>query len=106
MTIGAKAISRLDGLFCPTDLMALGALDALRIDLGLNVPDQIQVLGFDDIDQASWGSYNLSTIRQDVEGQTETVVRLLLERIENSDLENRVEHQPLGTVLRGTTRHD
>ena len=104
--IGTKAISRLDGLFCSTDLMALGALDALRIDLGLKVPDQIQVLGFDDIDQASWGSYNLSTIRQDVEGQTEMAVRLLLERIENGDLENRVEHQPLETVLRGTTRHD
>ena len=58
---------RIDGLFCSTDLMALGALDALRIDLGIAVPDQIQVLGFDDIEQASWGSFNLSTIRQDVD---------------------------------------
>lgn len=104
--LGPAVIGRLDGLFCATDLMALGALDALRLDLGLTVPDQIQVLGFDDIEQASWGSYDLSTIRQDIESQTETVVRLLIERIADSGLANRVERQPLEIVLRGTTRHD
>jgi len=105
-TLGLDTIARLDSLFCSTDLMALGALDALRVDLGLKVPDQIQVLGFDDIEQASWGSYNLSTIRQDIEAQTEMAVRLLLERIESGGQENRVEHQPMEIVLRGTTRHD
>jgi len=97
---------RIDGLFCSTDLMALGALDALRIDLAIAVPDQIQVLGFDDIEQARWGSFNLSTIRQDIDAQTETVVRLLIERIADSTLSNRLERQPLSAVLRGTTRHD
>ncbi len=97
---------RIDGLFCSTDLMALGALDALRIDLGIAVPDQIQVLGFDDIEQAGWASYDLSTIRQNVEAQTETVLRLLIERIADSSLPNRVEKQVLAPVLRGTTRHD
>jgi len=104
--LGSAVIGRLDGLFCATDLMALGALDALRLDLGLTVPDRMQVLGFDDIEQASWGSYDLSTIRQDIETQTETVVRLLIERIADSGLANRVERQPLEIVLRGTTRHD
>ena len=47
-----SVFDRIDGLFCSTDLMAIGALDALRIDLGISVPDQIQVLGFDDIEQA------------------------------------------------------
>ncbi|WP_299757329.1 LacI family DNA-binding transcriptional regulator [uncultured Boseongicola sp.] len=101
-----SVFDRIDGLFCSTDLMAIGALDALRIDLGISVPDQIQVLGFDDIEQAKWGSFNLSTIRQDIEAQTDTVVRLLIERIADSSLANRVERQPLAAVLRGTTRHD
>ena len=61
---------------------------------------------FDDIEQAKWGSFNLSTIRQDIEAQTDTVVRLLIERIADSSLANRVERQPLAAVLRGTTRHD
>lgn len=104
--LGLAVFSGLNGLFCATDLMALGALDALRLDLELTVPNQIQVLGFDDIEQASWGSYNLSTIRQDIMSQTDTVVRLLLERIADGSLANRVERQPLQIVLRGTTRHD
>ena len=97
---------RIDSLFCSTDLMALGALDALRIDLGIAVPAQIQVLGFDDIEQAGWASYDLSTIRQNVEAQTETVLRFLIERIADNSLPNRIEKQVLTPVLRGTTRHD
>jgi len=97
---------RIDGLFCSTDLMAIGALDALRIDLSIAVPEQIQVLGFDDIEQANWGSFNLSTIRQDIDDQTYTVVRLLKERIADNTLANRVERQRLTVVLRGTTLHD
>lgn len=94
-----------DAVFCATDLIALGALDALRVDLGLRVPQDIQLLGFDDIEQASWGSYNLSTIRQDVAEQTDTVLRLLTERIADSSLPNRVEKQNLVSILRDTTRN-
>lgn len=101
---GRSAMDGVDALFCATDLMAIGALDALRLDLGIRVPDQIQVLGFDDIEQANWASYNLSTIRQDIEAQSEIVVRLLIERIADGALANRVERQPLTTIRRGTTR--
>lgn len=100
-----EVIDRIDGLFCSTDLMAIGALDALRHDLGIAVPDRIQVLGFDDIEQAGWASYDLSTIRQDVESQSSTVIRLLIERIADNTLAKRVENEPLEVVLRGTTRH-
>jgi DNA-binding LacI/PurR family transcriptional regulator len=98
-------LHRIDGLFCSTDLMALGALDALRLDLGLTVPGQLQVLGFDDIEQAGWASYDLTTIRQDIDAQADTVVRLLLDRIAGSTAPNRVEREPLSIVYRGTTRH-
>lgn len=98
------ALDRIDGLFCATDLMAIGALDALRHDLGIAVPDRIQVLGFDDIEQAAWASYDLSTIRQDVAAQSNTVLRLLIERMEDNTLDKRVENEPLTVILRGTTR--
>jgi DNA-binding LacI/PurR family transcriptional regulator len=35
----------IDAIFCATDLMACGALDALRLDLGLSVPKQVQIVG-------------------------------------------------------------
>ena len=53
-----------DAIFYGNDVMALGGLDALRLELGLNVPDDVAVVGYDDIPNASLGSYSLSTIRQ------------------------------------------
>lgn len=53
-----------DAVFCSGDLIALGALDALRVRLTLRVPDDVGVLGFDDIPPAAWPAYDLTTIRQ------------------------------------------
>lgn len=103
--LGREAFADIDGLFCATDLMAIGALDALRLDLGLSVPDDIQVVGFDDIEQASWGSYELSTIRQDLVEQTEAAMGLLLERMADVSMPNRTIHQNLTPIYRSTTRH-
>lgn len=55
---------RPDAVFCSGDLIALGALDALRVRLRLRVPDDVGVLGFDDIPTAAWPAYDLTTIRQ------------------------------------------
>lgn len=103
--IDRVVLDRIDGLFCATDLMAMGALDALRIDHGIAVPDRIQVLGFDDIEQAGWGAYDLSTISQDIEAQAATVVRLLIERLSGDVSGNKLIKEPLKATLRGTTRH-
>ena len=58
---------RPDGVFCTTDLLACGVMDAARWRLGLQIPDQFSVIGFDDIPQAGWESYALTTFRQPVE---------------------------------------
>ena len=54
-----------DAIFCGNDLMALGAMDALRHELGLSVPSDVLVAGFDNVPEASWKSYSLTTIVQD-----------------------------------------
>ena len=54
-----------EALFCANDLMAIGALDALRKKLGLRVPEDVLVAGFDDVPEASWAAYDLTTIVQD-----------------------------------------
>ena len=54
-----------DAIFCGNDLMALGAMDALRHELGLSVPGDVLVAGFDDVPEASWKSYSLTTVVQD-----------------------------------------
>jgi DNA-binding LacI/PurR family transcriptional regulator len=69
---GFKAILELkkrgslpQAIFCANDLMALGAIDALKHSLGMRVPDDVLVAGFDDIPEASWSSYDLTTVVQD-----------------------------------------
>ncbi len=94
----------IDGLFCATDLMALGGLDGLRFDHHRAVPDDIQVVGFDDIEQAGWASYNLTTVRQDLVAQSDAALDLLVARLADPDRPLQTRLQTLQPVLRATTR--
>ncbi|HTO34195.1 MAG TPA: substrate-binding domain-containing protein [Pararhizobium sp.] len=58
---------RPDAVFCATDLLACGFMDAARHQFSMSIPDQICVAGFDDIEQASWSSYQLTTFAQPVD---------------------------------------
>ena len=78
------APNRPTAIFAASDLMALGAMDAARYDLGLSVPDDISIVGFDDLPEAAWPSYDLTTIRQPVEAMAAAALDLLIERIGNA----------------------
>lgn len=69
-----------DAVFCFNDLLALGALRTLT-EAGLKVPDDIAVIGFDDIEDGRYSSPTLSTISPDKDWLAEQAVSLLLERI-------------------------
>ncbi|MBT52068.1 MAG: LacI family transcriptional regulator [Mameliella sp.] len=96
--------SMADSVFCTTDLLALGFLDGLRVRHGVSIPDQVQVLGFDDIPQAAWLSNSLSTIWQASEDAATEAVNLILERITDPTRPHETFHIPLRPVHRGTTR--
>ncbi|WP_159998691.1 LacI family DNA-binding transcriptional regulator [Roseomonas sp. 18066] len=53
-----------DALLCASDILAIGALEAARHVLGLRVPGDLLVAGFDDIPPAAWPSHDLTTWRQ------------------------------------------
>jgi DNA-binding LacI/PurR family transcriptional regulator len=74
---------RPDALFCANDLTALGAIDALRDVFGLDVPNDVQVIGYDNIPAASWPPYCLSSFDQDVEAMVSRAVALM--NIEGSE---------------------
>jgi DNA-binding LacI/PurR family transcriptional regulator len=65
--------ARPDALFCTSDMLAFGALDAAR-KLGLVVPADLGVLGFDDVEMAAWPGYDLSTIHQPVHAVVESAL--------------------------------
>jgi DNA-binding LacI/PurR family transcriptional regulator len=64
-------------IFCANDMMAIGAIDALRKEAGVRVPNEIMIAGFDDIPAAGWGSYSLTTVRQEVEEMVQAAVQIL-----------------------------
>jgi DNA-binding LacI/PurR family transcriptional regulator len=68
-----------DGVFCVTDLLALGFMDAARNEFGLRIPEDLCVVGFDNIEQAGWDSYQLTTFEQPLEEMGRLVVDLLTE---------------------------
>lgn len=53
----------IDCIFCANDIMAMGTIDALRYDQGKRVPEDISVVGFDDVQMAAWPSFRLTTYR-------------------------------------------
>ena len=63
--------------------MAIGAMDAARTTLGLRVPEDMSIVGFDGTAPATWQSYQLTSIRQPVRRMTQAAVTMLLERIED-----------------------
>ena len=73
--------SDIDGLVCYNDLIALGALQACKT-IGLKVPEQIKLIGFDDIRFANLSSPTLSTIRVDKFQLGRSMLQILLERIQ------------------------
>ena len=74
----------LDGLVVASDLMAVGALRVLA-ELGRRVPDDIAVVGFDDLGVSERTTPPLTTVRQPVEEMAERATRLLLERVDAVD---------------------
>lgn len=72
--------SRPTALFCANDLMAIGALDAAR-ELGLDVPGDVSVVGFDDLEAASLVTPKLTTVVNPGHEIGRSAGELLLERI-------------------------
>jgi LacI family transcriptional regulator len=83
---------RPDAVFCANDLTAIGAMDALR-ELGLSVPGDVAVVGFDDSELARTTEPPLTTVRQPIEQLGAEMAQLLLAQLDE-------DAQPTGVVLR------
>jgi LacI family transcriptional regulator len=83
-------------IFASNDVMALGAMDAIR-EKGLSIPEDISVVGFDDIPEALISYPKLTTVHQPLEKMGQVGVKLLLDQIEN--LERLPRRMTLATQL-------
>ena len=72
---------RPDAVFCANDQLAMAVMDASRFTLGWRVPEDLSVVGFDDVAEAGRPTYDLTTVRQDTEEMARQAVHLLLLRL-------------------------
>ena len=79
---------KFDGIFCNNDIMALGALQALK-DSGISVPEKCKVVGFDDITLSEICDPPITTIQQDTDMFGKKSVETLLNLIENNETKNK-----------------
>lgn len=91
-----------DAIFAVNDVSAFGVMDALRHELRLSVPGDVMVCGFDDVNQSRWKSYNLTTVRFDLEERTRALLRLILRRLKSPDAPAMTETISTKLVVRGT----
>lgn len=78
-----------DAVFIATDHMAFAVMDVLRSELGLRIPDDVSVVGYDDVPPAAWAAYDLTTVRQRANVMVQETVKLMLDKISNPASEPR-----------------
>jgi len=93
-----------DAIFVGNDHMALAVLDTLRYEMGLSVPDDVAIVGYDDVPLAAWPAYNLTTMRQPVNRMVEATVEALLSRIDDPTLPAQLIEIDSPLIQRGTTK--
>lgn len=71
-----KPSNRPDAIFCVSDVIALSVIDCAK-ELGIDVPNELSVIGFDDIPEAAWSAYALTTLRLPVNSMIGATIRLL-----------------------------
>jgi LacI family transcriptional regulator len=91
-------------VFCVNDLTALGAIDGAR-SMGVRVPEDVWVAGYDDIPMAAWEAFDLTTVRQPVTAMAALAVQLLLRRREDPDTPVHHHRYPSEIIVRGSTAH-
>jgi LacI family transcriptional regulator len=93
---------RPSAVFCVNDLVAFGVQDAAH-RLGIVMPDDLWVTGYDDIPMAAWDRIDLTSVRQPIEAMAQVAMETLAKRIHGS--EDPFEHRRFGAELavRGST---
>lgn len=93
-----------DAVFVANDDMAFAVMDVLRFELGLKIPEQVSVIGYDDVPLAAWPAYDLTTVRQPANRMVVEAVSILLDCIEDKSTKPRRIEIDGPLILRGSAR--
>lgn len=105
----AQAISLLErpnrptAIFAGSDLQAMGVYEAAR-QLGLRIPEDLSVVGFDDVQTAAFLGPALTTVRQPLQDMARAAVRMLVEALSTDDVIQPHIIMPTSLVVRNSTQ--
>lgn len=80
-----KQDNRPEAIFCATDNLAMAVMDVARFEFNLNIPEDLQVIGFDNIPQTEWLSYQLTTFKQDFKRLAQEAVKIIVEQVQHDN---------------------
>jgi DNA-binding LacI/PurR family transcriptional regulator len=95
---------RPDAVFVANDHMAFAVMDVLRGEIGLKIPADVSVVGYDDVPEAGWGGYELTTVSQSSAEMVRATVEILMEQITAQRVAGRAAITPARLVVRASAR--
>lgn len=98
-----SAAQKPDAIFVGNDYMAFAVLETLKHELCIRVPDDVSVIGFDDVEMSAWKTFDLTTLRQPVNRMVAATVLMIVDMINNRETSNRIEIQS-ELMIRGSAR--
>jgi LacI family transcriptional regulator len=109
---GKEAVRRLlarhpdvDGIFAGNDLMAIGALKALQ-RMGIGVPEQVALCGFDGVEMTEWTEPELTTVAQPIYEMGAEATRYLIDRVRGKAEPKATVELDVRLIQRGSTRRE
>jgi LacI family transcriptional regulator len=95
--------SDVTAMFCTADILAIGALKK-ALEMGRRIPDDLSIMGFDNLNISEYSSPSITTVGQDIELKGKLAVEIILDDINNQQTEPRCIVLPLEIVERQSTR--
>jgi DNA-binding LacI/PurR family transcriptional regulator len=95
---------RPDAIFCASDLMGMAVVDVAKYEMGIRIPEELSVIGFDGITMANWPHYSLTTVCQPLERMVAATVEVLMNAIQDPNSERVLRMIPASIIPRKTVR--
>lgn len=102
VTMLKKKGMKFDGIFASTDWIALGSYAALNA-LGVLIPDEVKIVGYDDISVAEFNALPITTIHQQIDMIGQNAVKYLLQLMEGKPVVEKLLKIPVYLVKRSST---
>ena len=109
---GAQAAARVmmskkqlpDAIFVANDHMAFAVMDVIRSEFKLTIPDDISIVGFDNVPEAGWIAYSLTTVEQPIETMVAQTAQMLIDQMKHNQVSPERKVLKTQLVIRGSVR--